>query len=150
MGIDLARIQVEVLEPGAVIVGNGNIAMYINPPRPFISWPDKPTYGLDKGFDSIVVKEMTARIHIQTLGTGMDLITLGDLDFLLTLHPERKLFGPWLGMFVAMAVKAERPVKGYRKHCRIAAFDVDVKQEKIRFAGWLPEGDKLRKLLEAK
>ena len=35
MSLDLARIQVEVLEPGAVIAGNTNVAMYLNPPRPF-------------------------------------------------------------------------------------------------------------------
>ena len=35
----------------------------------------------------------------------MDMITLGDLDFLLTLHTEQELFKSFLGMFVAMAVK---------------------------------------------
>ena len=57
MSLDLVRIQVEVLEPGAVIAGNTNISMYLNPPRPFVSWPNKPAYGLDKGFDSVVIKE---------------------------------------------------------------------------------------------
>ena len=80
----------------------------------------------------------------------MDLITLGDLDFLLTLHPEQKLFGPWLGEFVAMTVREVRPKKGYRKWCRIAAFNVDVNTETIKLAGWLPEGDELRSVLEAK
>ena len=44
--------------------------------------------------DPIVIKQMTAWLHIQTMGTGMDLITLGDLDFLLTLHTECELFEP--------------------------------------------------------
>ena len=150
MSIDLARIQVEVLEPGAVIAGNTNVAMYLNPPRPFISWPDKPTYSLDKGFDSIVIKEMTARIHIQSIGTSMDMITLGDLDFLLTLHTEQELFKSFLGMFVARAVREVRPKRGYRQWCRIAAFDVDVNAETIKLAGWLPQDDALRAVLEAR
>jgi hypothetical protein len=147
MSLDLARIQVEVLEPGAVIVGKTNIPLYLNPPRPFFSWPEKPVWELGHALDAIVIKEMTARLHIQTMGTGMDLITLGDLDFLLTLHSEQKLFEPWLGEWVAMAVREVRPKKGYRKWCKIAAFDVDVDIDMIKLAGWLPEGDKLRMLL---
>ena len=147
MSLDLVRIQVEVLEPGAVIAGNTNISMYLNPPRPFVSWPNKPAYGLDKGFDSVVIKEVTSRIHIQSMGTAMDLICLGDLDFLLTLHTEQELFKSFLGMFVARAVREVRPKKGYRKWCKIAAFDVDVSTEKIQLAGWLPESEKLRMLL---
>ena len=148
MSLDLARIQVEVLEPGAVIAGNTNVAMYLNPPRPFISWPDKVAFQSRKGFDAVVVKEMTARIHIQSMGTSMDMITLGDLDFLLTLHTEQELFKSFLGMFVARAVREVRPKKGYRKWCKIAAFDVDVSTEKIQLAGWLPQDDALRAVLE--
>ena len=77
----------------------------------------------------------------------MDLICLGDLDFLLTLHTEQELFKSFLGMFVARAVREVRPKKGYRKWCKIAAFDVDVSTEKIQLAGWLPESEKLRMLL---
>ena len=147
MSLDLARIQVEVLEPGAVIAGNTNVAMYLNPPRPFISWPDKVAFQLGNAMDAVVVKEMMARIHIQSMGTSMDLITLGDLDFLLTLHTERELFEPWIGAFVAQAVKEVKPEKGYRKWCRIGVFEMDVDTETIEFAGWLPEGNELRKLV---
>jgi hypothetical protein len=147
MSLDLARIQVEVLEPGTVIAGNTNVAMYLNPPRPFISWPDKVSFQLGNALDAVVVKEMTARIHIQSMGTAMDLITLGDLDFLLTLHSEQELFKPYLGAWVARAVREVAAKKGYRKWCKIAAFDVDVDTETIKLAGWLPEGDKLRMLL---
>ena len=146
--MDLVRVQVEVLEPGAVIAGNTNIAMYLNPPRPFVSWPSKPLYELHTGFDHIVVKEMTARLHIQTMGTSMDLITLGDLDFLLTLHTEEELFDPYIGAWVALAVKNERPIKCYRSFCKIAVFDTSIRKSEIKFAGWLPQGEALRAVLE--
>ena len=142
--MDLARIQVEVLEPGAVIAGKTNIPLYLNPPRPFIAWPGKPVWELGNALDAIVIKEMTARLHIQTMGTGMDMVTLGDLDFLLTLHTEQELFEPWIGEFVAQAVKEVKSAKGYRRWCRIGVFDVEVDTETIQFAGWLPEGEELR------
>jgi len=145
--MDLARIQIEVLEPGAVIAGKTNIPLYLDPPRPFFSWPEKPVWALGHALDAIVIKEMTARLHIQTMGTGMDLVTLGDLDFLLTLHTERELFEPWIGAFVAQAVKEVKPAKGYRKWCRIGVFEVEVDRETIQFAGWLPEGEELRRLV---
>jgi hypothetical protein len=147
MSLDLARIQVEILEPGAVIAGKTNIPLYLNPPRPFLSWPAKPVWELGHALDAIVIKEMTARLHIQTMGTGVDLITLGDLDFLLTLHTERELFEPWIDRFVAQAVKEVKPEKGYRKWCRIGVFDVEVETGTIEFVGWLPEGNELRILV---
>jgi len=147
MSLDLVRVQIEVLEPGCVIVGKTNIPMYLNPPRPFIIWPERLQWRLGKALDAIVVKEMAARIHIQTMGTGVDLVTLGDLDFLLTLHTEEELFKPWIGEWVAMAMKEVMPTKGYRKWCRIGVFEVDVDDEEVKFAGWLPEGNALQKML---
>jgi hypothetical protein len=124
--------------------------MYLNPPRPFIIWPEKLQWELGNAMDAIVVKEMAARIHIQTMGTGIDLITLGDLDFLLTLHTEDELFKPWIGEWVAKVIAITKATNYYRKWCRIAVFDVDMQTEKIKFLGWLSDGDKLRTVLETK
>ena len=98
--------------------------------------------------DTIVVQERMARAHFQSMGTAMDLITLGDLDFLLTLKTEKELFRPWIDQFIEVAVKeGEATAAYYKRFCRIGAFDVDVNNQKIRFAGWLPEGHQLRALL---
>lgn len=147
MSLDLARIQIEVLEPGAIIAGKTNIPLYLEPPRPFILWPQKTVWQLGHALDEIVVKEMVARVHIQTMGTAMDMVTLGNLDFLLTTHTEEELFRPWIDQWVVKVVREVRPKSCYRKWCRIAAFDVDVQTEKIMFAGWMPDGEELRKLL---
>jgi hypothetical protein len=154
--MDLVRVQVEILYPGAKIVGQTNIPMYLRPPRPFLSRPRVPVFKLGETMDTIVIQEQAARAHFQSMGTSMDMITLGDLDFLLTLHTEEALFRPWIDDWIAMAVKEtrepiEEPVASlYHKWCRLAVFDTDINTETIRFAGWLPEGDKLREVLEAK
>lgn len=148
--MDLVRVQVEILYPGCEIVGQTNVPMYLNPPRPFLLRP-RLKWKLGKKMDTIVVQEQAARLHFQSLGTAMDMITLGDLDFLLTLHDEEAFFRPWIDDWITMAVREGDPVltPHYKRWCRIAAFDANVDSETIRFAGWLPEGDKLRKLLEA-
>jgi hypothetical protein len=146
MSLDLARIQVEVLDPGCKIVGQTNISMYLNAPRPFVLWPHMSKYKLGDTMDTIVVQERMARAHFQSMGTAMDLITLGDLDFLLTLKTEKELFEPWIDQWIDLAVKeGEAPAANYKRFCRIGAFDVN--NQKIQFAGWLPEGHQLRALL---
>jgi hypothetical protein len=147
MTLDLVRIQIEVLEAGARIIGQTNISMYLNAPRPFVLWPHMSKYKMGDTMDTIVVQEQMARAHFQSMGTTMDLITLGNLDFLLTLKTEKELFEPWIDQFVALAVKEVEPAKGYRKWCRIGVFDVHVDTETIKFAGWLPEGNELRILV---
>jgi len=145
--MDLVRIQVEVLDPGCKIVGQTNIPMYIHPPRPFLSRPPKPKWRLGETMDTIVMQERVARLHFQSIGTGIDLVTLGDLDFLLTLKTEEELFDPWVEKFIELAVKEGMAVEQYYKQwCHIAGFDVDVEAETIRFVGWLPEGEELRTL----
>ncbi len=149
--MDLVRVQVEVLYPGCEIVGAHTIPMYIAPPRPFLSRPKELKWKLGNTLDTIVVLEQAARLHFQSIGTAMDMVTLGDLDFLLTLKTEEELFEPWIDRFVELAVRdGDEAEKYYKRWCRIAGFDVDVENEAIRFAGWLPEGDRLRAVLEAK
>lgn len=82
------------------------------------------------------------------MGTAMDMVTLGDLDFLLTLKTEEELFGPWIDELIQFAVReGEATIEHYVRWCRIAGFDVQMETETIRFAGWLPEGKELRKVM---
>lgn len=146
--MDLVRIQIEVLFPGCKVVGNHNIPMYAHPPRPFLSRPSPVLWKLEGAWDKIVIAEQLARLHFQSIGTAIDGVTLGDLDFLLTLKTEEELFNPWIDEFIELAVReGETTEPNYKRLCRIAVFDVDVKHEKIQFAGWLPTDNKLRKVL---
>ena len=150
--MDLVRVQVEVLYPDCEIVGQTNIPLYLNPPRPFLVWPSSPAWRFGKTMDTIVIQNKTTRFHFQSIGTAMDMITLGNLDFLLTLKSEGQLFGPWLAQFAEKAAWEGDALaqNNYRRFCRIAAFEVSVPGEEIYFAGWLPGNNVLRKVLEAK
>lgn len=108
--MDLVRVQVEILYPGCEIVGQTNVPMYLNPPRPFLSRP-RLKWKLGETMDTIVVLEQVARLHFQSIGTAMDMVTLGDLDFLLTLKTEEELFEPWIDDFVELAMREGRQWK---------------------------------------
>ena len=151
MNLNLVRGQIDLLRAGATVAGDHNVKLYTSPPRPFLLHPKKPSFILDQGWTHIRLTSDLTRFHFQSMGTEVDQVTLGDLDFMLTLKTEEEVFAPFLHAFKEKAVRATdwngiHLQDTWKNWCGIAA--VDVLSERIRFMGWVPMNMDLVSILE--
>ena len=142
MNRNVVRIQTEMFKPGEVVRGE-RIDLYIKPPANCVWYPKMPNVSLlddpDGGhmvghpLKKLRFDEGGLFFRFDALGPETDGIHKGDIDYLMSSVPARKLFGEDIPHLATLAQMDVRLFKDKPYWATLALYDVDVENKRVVF-----------------